>query len=158
MFSSWKAARLAASLALFFALTGVHRALADDITYTYDAQNRITSATDNSTPSGSNSVSYTYDAASNITSIKLGSVTTTAVYSVDPPQAQVGSQITIYGDGFGNSPGQDVVNFTGANSAQIISSEVGKIVVVVPVNAQTGTIAVSSQNGTATSPSFTVTQ
>jgi hypothetical protein len=81
-----------------------------------------------------------------------------AISGISPASGIVGTQVTINGDRFDTSTGNDVVKFNGVQ-ATVISATTNQIVATVPAGATTGFITVTTSNGIAGSPTtFTVTQ
>jgi len=132
---------------------GVSSACAQSIEYVYDEAGRLTGVI---APNG-DAARYNYDAAGNITSIERTGSTTVSVLEFSPNAGAVGTTVTIWGTAFSTTPSQNTVQFNGT-SATVSSATANKLVVTVPASATTGTIAVTSPNGSATSAtSFTVT-
>jgi len=77
------------------------------------------------------------------------------VSSIAPTQGLTGSTVTINGSGFASGVGGNQVKFGGAD-AVIQSATSTQIVATVPVNASTGPVTVTTENGTGTGPTFTV--
>ncbi len=80
------------------------------------------------------------------------------ITSVSPAGASAGTQITIYGTGFGSNASDNMVAFTGAQPVAATSSLATMISVTVPAGATTGVIMTSTDGGPeVTSPTgFTV--
>jgi YD repeat-containing protein len=118
--------------------------------YVYDANGRLSVVI---APDGEAAV-YQYDAAGNFTSITRITATTFQVYGFTPASGALGSQVTVFGSGFGS--GATAVSFNGA-AAQITSTTPNSVVAIVPNNATSGPITVTAPAGTGTTPtSFTV--
>ena len=123
------------------------------IQYIYDEAGRLIGTV---APNG-DAAQYNYDAAGNITSITRTASTSVSVLEFSPNSGPIGTTVTIWGTGFSTTPSQNTVQFNGTG-ATVTSSTANQLVVSVPSGATTGTIAVSSPNGSATSAqSFTVT-
>ena len=138
-------------LGLFAAWPGPSSA--QTVTYAYDVLGRLVGVVD---PNGT-AARYTYDAAGNILSITNTNSSRVSIFSFSPANGPQGMGVTIYGDGFSSTPGQNSVAFNGA-SAVVSSSTLSTLTVSVPVGATTGTIAVTSPTGRATSTNaFVVT-
>jgi RHS repeat-associated protein len=86
------------------------------------------------------------------------------ITSFSPPSARVNTAVTIYGDGFdGRGTNRNTVKFTraggGQTTAQVTAVTRTQLSVVVPTGAVTGPVAVTTADGTATSPTdFVVDQ
>jgi hypothetical protein len=120
------------------------------INYVYDELGRLAQVIDQS----GDSAIYEYDLVGNITKIIRGSTATTTISEFTPNSGPVGTTVTIYGTGFSTIPGQNTVTFGG--TAAIVSAATTTTLVVTA--SAGGTIAVTSPNGSSTSPdSFTVT-
>ena len=122
-----------------------------DITYVYDAGGRLIAVVDGS----GNSAVYSYDAAGNLLSITNSNGSHTAVYEISPNKGPVGTQVTIYGDGFSTTPSQNTVTFSSNKNATVTASTQTTITTTVPTGAVTGSVSVTSPNGSA-STNFTV--
>ena len=139
---------LAASLA--FAQTG-------PVQYGYDELGRLTIVVDGT----GNAAIYNYDAVGNLLSIQRINAAEVpepvAIYALSPTRGKVGSTVSILGKGFGPTPGQNTVSFTGGASAIATSASPNALRVTVPSTALTGPISVTGAAGSAVSPvSFTV--
>jgi YD repeat-containing protein len=117
-----------------------------DINYVYDELGRLIAVID---PTADTAV-YRYDAVGNLLSISRYSSSTVSVISFTPGSGPVGASVTIYGTGFSATASQNAVAFNGV-STTVISSSSNLIVTNVPAGATTGTIAVTSPAGSATS-------
>jgi YD repeat-containing protein len=123
------------------------------INYIYDDLGRLIGVIDQS----GNSAVYHYDAVGNVTSIDRFTSTQIAVIVVAPSRGSIGTTVTIRGSGFSTTPGNNTVSFNGT-SATVSSASASQLVVTVPTGATTGTVAVTSPAGSASSPSpFVVT-
>jgi RHS repeat-associated protein len=124
----------------------------DPIAYAYDEAGRLRAVID---PSAGAAV-YSYDAVGNLVSIARQSATATSIIEVDPDSGSVGSPVTIYGTGFSPTPAENTVTFNGTTAA-VTSATSTTLVATVPPGASTGSVGVTSPNGSATSSSlFTV--
>lgn len=122
------------------------------INYVYDELGRLVSVIDKD----GNAATYSYDAVGNLLSISRQVPTTVAIIRFSPTSGAVGSTVTIYGSGFTPTASQNTVTFNGT-TATVSASSTNLIVATVPSGATTGTIAVTSPTGSATSAnSFTV--
>jgi YD repeat-containing protein len=121
--------------------------------YTYDALGRVTQAIE----SDGTTTQYSYDANGNVTSIARAAGTSVlTVSSVSATSGAVGSSITINGSGFSSIGSQDSVTFNGLAGTVTYASG-NRLVVTVPSGATTGSLAVTSPNGSITAaPSFSV--
>jgi YD repeat-containing protein len=130
----------------------VNISLAVPISYVYDQLGRLVSVIDKD----GNAATYSYDAVGNLLAISRPGPTQIAIMQFNPVSGPVGASVTIYGAGFSPTAGQNTVAFNGV-SATVISSSTNLIVTSVPAGATTGTIAVTSPAGSATSAgSFSV--
>jgi RHS repeat-associated protein len=116
------------------------------ISYVYDDLGRLMAVTD----PASDTAIYTYDAVGNITSITRQSSALISVLQFTPNTGPTGTEVTIYGTGFGATPGQNTVKFNGV-TATVLSAEPTRLVATVPGGASTGFISVTSPAGTASS-------
>lgn len=122
------------------------------IAYVYDELGRLVAETDSSM----GTAVFNYDAVGNLLSIARQSSTTVSVLEFSPNSGPVGSTVTIMGTGFSTIAAQNTVKFNGVAAAVQLATST-QVVVKVPANATTGSIAVSTPAGSATSASpFTV--
>lgn len=84
-------------------------------------------------------------------SVAAATAAVPVIHSVSPIDAPVGSVITIDGDGFGLSPGENIVSF-GTIRAVVTSATATRLTVRVPVGAAVQPIRVSSRGLVASSP------
>ncbi len=77
----------------------------------------------------------------NITVVALPADAPSITY-IDATTASTGTKLGIYGKNFGDFAADGYVQFTGARSDNIVSWSDSKIVVIIPDNAQTGTVKV----------------
>jgi YD repeat-containing protein len=123
-----------------------------DIQYIYDELGRLVGVID----ANGNAAAYHYDAVGNLLSITRTTANQVAIIEFTPDSGPIGQTVTIRGTGFSATPAQDTVTFNGT-TASISSAMANTLVVTVPSGASTGSIAVSSPNGSATSDGpFTV--
>ena len=118
--------------------------------YVYDANGRLHAVI---SPAGE-AVVYEYDASGNITAIRRLPATALAILSFSPHSGIPGDQVTFIGLGFGD--GVNNVSFNGA-SATIVSVTPTKVVAVVPEDATTGLVTITTPNGSvSTATPFTI--
>ncbi len=122
-----------------------------DVVYVYDTAGRLSQVIDAS----GNVVAYTYDSDSNIKIVTNTHPTGVTVDSLSPDSGSTGISVTIVGNGFSSNPSQDTVTFNGI-AASINSATSNAINANVPGNATTGIVSVTSPNGSANGPTFTV--
>jgi len=116
------------------------------IRYVYDELGRLVGVID----AAGDAAVYHYDAVGNLLSITRSTPTQVNVIEFTPDTGPVGQSVTIYGTGFSGTANQNTVTFNGT-AASITSAAATQLVVTVPVGATTGTIAVTSPNGSDTS-------
>ncbi|MEM8565957.1 MAG: IPT/TIG domain-containing protein, partial [Bacteroidota bacterium] len=78
-----------------------------------------------------------------------------AISSINPTSGPVGTEVTISGSNFSETPSQNSVKFNGTTAA-VKSASTSSLVVDVPAGATTGIISVTVQGQTATGPTFTI--
>lgn len=78
-----------------------------------------------------------------------------AISSIDPTSGLVGTEVTISGANFSETPSQNTVTFNGTTTA-VKSATTSTLVVDVPAGATTGIISVTVQGQTASGPTFIV--
>lgn len=123
------------------------------IRYIYDELGRLVSVIDGA----GDAAVYHYDAVGNLLSITRSTSTQVNVIEVTPDAGPIGQSVTIHGTGFSATAVQNTVSFNGT-SATVSSASTTKLVVTVPSGATTGTVSVTSPNGSDTSDGpFTVT-
>ena len=123
------------------------------IRYIYDELGRLVGVIEAS----GDAAAYHYDAVGNLLSITRSTSTTVAIIEFTPDAGPIGQSVTIHGTGFSATVGQNTVTFNGT-TASISSASTTQLVVVVPSGATTGTVAVSSPNGSDSSDTaFAVT-
>lgn len=110
-------------------------------TYVYDEDGRLHAVL---SPLGEAAV-YDYDAAGNFTAIRRLTANDLELLNFTPHQGPVGTLVTIFGTGF--NQGINSVSFNGAN-ATIVGLTLFSVVAVVPPNATTGPISVTTPRGT----------
>lgn len=114
--------------------------------YIYDELGRLVAVI---APSG-DAAAYSYDAVGNLLSITRYTAATVSIVEFTPNGSPTGANVTIYGTGFSATPSQNTVTFNGV-TATVVSSTTTTIVATVPGTATTGTIGVTSPNGSAVS-------
>lgn len=120
--------------------------------YFYDANGRLTAVL---SPTGEAAI-YNYDPTGNFTSITRRSATTVSIIDFTPGSGGVGTAVTIYGTGFSATPSSNTVKFNGV-TATATSTSLTQLIANVPTGATTGTISVTTPNGTtASNNSFVV--
>jgi len=123
------------------------------VSYIYDDLGRLVGVIDVL----GNAATYSYDAVGNILSITRLNPNQVSIMQFSPKGGPLGASVTISGTGFSSTPGQNTVKFNGTTAA-VTSASTFQLQVTVPAGATTGTISVTSPNGTASSTSnFTVT-
>jgi len=130
---------------------------AQTVHYEYDALGRLTVV---STPEGV--AIYEYDAVGNILRITTQRYTEVpgpvAILGVSPDRGAPGTGVTLYGKGFVPRPSDNQVTFNGVVAPVTAVSE-STLTTVVPPGATTGSVSLTTAQGTATSPGpFTVLQ
>ncbi len=117
-------------------------ARAQSATFVYDNASRLV-AVDN----GSGIIAqYQYDPVGNLLSITRLNGTQLAIFTVSPNNGPVGTQITIYGDGFSTNPASETLTFPSGPegragsqvNATIVSSTQTTIVAIVPTGCASG--------------------
>jgi YD repeat-containing protein len=123
------------------------------IQYIYDENGRLTGTI---APNG-DAAQYSYDAAENITAINRTAAGGVSILEFAPNSGPVGSTVSICGIGLSATPSQNTVRFNGV-AGTVTSATITKLTATVPAGATSGTISVTSPNGSATSlRSFTGT-
>jgi len=89
--------------------------------------------------------------------VHAGDSSSLQIVSLSPGSAPVGTEITIYGSGFGASKGSSVVKFNGVKAQNITSWSNTRIKCTVPTGATTGPVKVKTSAGTSNALNFTVT-
>jgi len=123
------------------------------VSYIYDDLGRLVAVIDVK----GNAAEYSYDAVGNILSISRFTSTQVSIVDFTPESGPVGTAVAINGTGFSTTPSQNTVKFHGV-TAVVSSATNNQLQVTVPATATTGSISVTSPNGSATSSgAFTVT-
>lgn len=112
----------------------------------YDELGRLVAVVD---PIGE-TVTYSYDAVGNLLSIARSLSSQLSIIEFTPNKGPIGSSVTIYGTGFSQTPGDNVVKFNGA-TATVTASTATQISTTVPVGATTGLLTVTTAAGTVSS-------
>lgn len=145
---------LRAAMLLFITAPMLFGQIGTHYQYFYDDLGQIVKVTDSS----GTVIEYVYDRVGNILQIKRSSITagTLAVFGFSPAQGPIGQKVTIQGQAFDTTPGNNLVQFNGV-AATIISATVTTLVVTVPAGATSGPVSVTVAGVTATSSNnFTV--
>jgi len=116
------------------------------VSYVYDELDRLVSVVDAS----GDAANYSYDAVGNLLSITRAGTTTVSISEVTPNSAAIGSPVTIYGTGFSTTAASNTVTFHGT-AATVATATTTQLVTTVPTGATSGTIGVTTPNGSATS-------
>lgn len=128
-------------------------AYAAEVSYIYDEVGRLKAGVD---PAGDMAL-YSYDAVGNLVDITRQSSGQVAIIQFLPDHGPEGIPVTIFGTGFSATPSQNTVSFNGT-TATVISASATEVATTVPAGATTGTLMITSPNGSDTSnQSFTVT-
>ncbi|MFG3685498.1 RHS repeat-associated core domain-containing protein [Micromonospora sp. NPDC047740] len=124
----------------------------DSVGYAYDAAGQLAGVQDQA----GRTAHYRYDPTGNITSVSNDGSPALALFSVVPPRAAVGAEVTLQGGCFSDVASENTVEFNGV-PATVTSASGRRLVARVPAGATTGLITVSVGGATATSPqSFVV--
>lgn len=142
---------------LFILLGPSPPALAQQITYEYDALGRLIRVI---APEGV--AEYEYDAVGNILRIITRRAADVpgpvAILSVSPTKGARGTTVHLYGKGFGATPAENQVAFNGV-ATTVTAATSSSLTTTVPSGAITGPITLTTRLGIATSPeAFTVLQ
>ena len=121
------------------------------IRYIYDELGRLAGVIDGN----GDAAVYHYDAVGNLLSITRSTSTQVEIIDFTPDSGPSGHSVTIYGTGFSATPGSNTVTFNGT-SATVTTASTTHLVVSVPSGATTGTIAVTSPNGSDSSATYFV--
>ena len=112
------------------------------VQYGYDELGRLVIVADGA----GNAAIYNYDAVGNLLSIERidpGQLGAIAIVKITPTQGKVGSAVSIFGKGFGATPAQNTVSFSGG-VATVTSASPTRLRVTVPSTAQHGPITVTA--------------
>jgi YD repeat-containing protein len=145
-------ARIFTGLLCGFAAAGALLRAQAPITYVYDEIGRLVGVVDAS----GDAASYVYDETGNLLSISRHSNGTVSIIEFTPNSGPIGATVSIAGIGFSPTPANNSVTFNGV-SATVSAATATRLTVTVPASATTGTIAVTSPAGNASSATaFTV--
>jgi YD repeat-containing protein len=123
------------------------------VSYVYDDLGRLAAVVD----VNGNAAEYSYDAVGNLQSISRFTSAQVSIVNFSPESGPIGTLVTINGTGFSTTASQNTVKFNGI-AATVSSATNSQLQMSVPATATTGSISVTSPNGTATSSTtFTVT-
>ncbi len=139
------------ALVLMLLAASSARAQNGPVQYGYDELGRLIIVIDGA----GNAAIYNYDAVGNLLSIQRINASDVpdpvTIFAVSPTRGKVGSTVSILGKGFGATPGQNSVSFTGGATAAVVSASPTGLRVTVPASAQDGPISVTAPAGSATS-------
>ncbi|MHB8473423.1 MAG: IPT/TIG domain-containing protein [Gammaproteobacteria bacterium] len=121
------------------------QAIAGSVLYVNDAAGRLAAVIDPT----SNAAVYHYDAVGNILSINQYPATQVSIITVNPGNS-VRSQAQVCGTGFSATLSQNTVSFNGITGT-VLAASGACLTVAVPSNATTGTVALTTPTGSATS-------
>jgi len=121
--------------------------------YFYDDKGRLVKVVDSS----GNVVEYVYDAAGNIAEVRRSTVgTTLSIFNFTPQRGAPRTRVTISGQGFSPVASSNAVRFNGL-AVEVVSAASNRLVVNVPIGAETGPITVTVGGATAqTDRDFTI--
>ena len=114
--------------------------------YVYDANGRLRAVTSSTGASSE----YIYDALGNLYAVDAIPASQLAIFAFTPNHGGVGTTVTVFGQGFSTTPGNNVLKFNGT-AATVSSSTATQLVATVPTGATTGPISVQVGTSTATS-------
>lgn len=142
-------------LALCLLLLIPPSSFASDANYIYDDIGRLIKVVSET----GEVATYNYDAVGNLLPITTTSTTdSVAIVDIDPWEGSEGTIVTIYGKGFSDISGQNIISFNGI-PASVTSSTSNTIITSVPAGAITGRVSVQTPLGSAMSlKDFTVQQ
>lgn len=92
---------------------------------------------------------YDYDAVGNITTIRRQTVGAVNLFEFSPATGSGGTTITLQGTGFSSLPANDTVLF-GSITAKVVNASANQLQVLVPTNAVSSLISVSTPLGVST--------
>ncbi|MFQ5538903.1 MAG: hypothetical protein ACE5FB_00755 [Candidatus Binatia bacterium] len=137
-------------IAWLILLLAVQSAQAQKIRYFYDDLGRLIGVVDQE----GNAARYVYDEVGNLLEIRRTNVADftgpVAITFFDPDQGQVGTQVTIFGAVFSDTPGENTISFNGV-SAPVLAASTNSLTTRVADGATTGPISVTTPLGSATS-------
>jgi len=149
----WRGGAVAfcASVFLTFAIDSTFAQTSAEIRHLYDDLNRLIAVIDAS----GNAVAYDYDAVGNVIAIRRVDAAQlpgpVGITLVSPNAGLPGTPVSVFGKGFGSTPGQNTVSFNGT-PAVVTSAAANAIGTTVPEGAVSGPISVTTPLGSATSP------
>ena len=116
--------------------------------YFYDDLNQLAKVVD----STGIVIQYVYDPVGNILQINRSTVAPGAltIFNITPSTVATGGRLTIQGQGFSTNISQDSVTIDGL-AATVLSATATSLVVLIPVNATSGSVAVTVGGTTVTS-------
>src|SRR5262249_777805 len=114
--------------------------------YFYDDNGRLKTVL---SPTGEAAI-YSYDPAGNFTAITRRAANELSIIDFEPKSGPIGTTVTLYGTGFDAAVSGNTVKFTGV-TAVVSAATRNQLDVTVPAGATTGTISVTTSNGTGTS-------
>ena len=115
-------------------------------TYQYDGNGRLRAATN----SLGDSAIYGYDTRGNVLSIQRITGSPLNITAFSPQYGEPGVQVSISGSGFGTTTSANVVRFNGT-SAAVLTASASQLLVMVPFNATSGKISVTTGGNTVVS-------
>ena len=121
------------------------QASAGQVLYVNDTTGRLVAVIDPT----SNAAVYHYDAVGNILSVSQYPATQVSIITVNPGNS-ARSQAQVCGTGFSSTLSQNTVSFNGVTGT-VLSVSGACLTVAVPSNATTGTVALTTPTGSATS-------
>jgi RHS repeat-associated protein len=113
-----------------------------DVVYVYDGLGRLAAVTD----PGSDTAVYRYDRVGNLVGIDRFPSSQVSVLGVTPRRAAPGAQVVVQGTGFAADPSGNRVRL-GDAEARVVRASPVELVVVIPDDASTGPVAVSTSGG-----------
>jgi RHS repeat-associated protein len=116
-----------------------------DVVYVYDEVGRLKAVTD----TGADTAVYQYDQAGNLVGIDRYPTSRVSVLGVSPRRAAPDDQVVVQGTGFAANPRKNRVWLGGAPAPVVAASPV-ELTVVVPDDASTGPVTVSTGGSEAT--------
>lgn len=123
------------------------------VRYVYDEAGRLVGVIDAS----GNAAAYHYDAVGNLLSITRSTSSQVSIIEFTPHTGPIGQTVSIFGTGFSSTPSLNTVTVNGT-TATVTSASTTVLVITVPSGATSGTIAVTSPNGSDSSAdAFSVT-
>ena len=105
-------------------------------TYVYDASGRLRAMTS----STGESANYVYDDLGNLVAIDRIPASQLAMFVFTPNHGSVGTVVTIHGQGFSSTPGNNILTFNGL-AATVTTATATKLTTIVPAGATTGLLS-----------------